>query len=128
MLKIRAHHIVCMKAFVGKGYSEKFVKNLSDIIEALKQDQEQIIHITGSCDDICKHCPNRLNNGSCNHEEDVCSKDRAYLKAFGIEPGFVIFRKVKDSVETNLKYQDFKSICQNCQWFDICNEIFEVTL
>lgn len=42
MLKIRPHHILCMKAYIGKGYSQKFNENMEKIIKTLKENQSKI--------------------------------------------------------------------------------------
>jgi uncharacterized protein len=35
-MKIRAHHILCTRAFRGKGYSESFIQNMRDVIDRIK--------------------------------------------------------------------------------------------
>ena len=60
-MKIRAHHILCMQGFQGHGYSEEFSQNMSEVIEYLKSNQEQIIEITDDVDVVCKYCPHKKN-------------------------------------------------------------------
>lgn len=46
-IKLRAHHLLCMRFFEGRGYSEAFVQNMAQVLKA-----ERCV-ITDGADDIC---------------------------------------------------------------------------
>lgn len=125
MIKLRAHHFLCMLNFEGKGYSESFVKNFANIINRI-QNGEAITIVEGP-DDVCAplrhtehwHCDNttvfnrdkmarmKLNEyfeNSNQPEDEVCIS-----KIFWIE------LKRSFSEEHN-----FSAACVGCEWVDIC--------
>ena len=50
-MDIRAHHLVCMRYFKGKGYSKEFISNFYKVINKLKNNQT--IRIVNHPDIIC---------------------------------------------------------------------------
>ena len=117
---IRPHHGLCVKFFIGKGYSEKFVKNMSQIISELKS-KDPYIKIKLSADDICKCCPNNV-KGACLNNEKVIFYDKAVLQFTNIKENDIIKYSVFDNVvETQLlDTEKMPCICKNCEWFEIC--------
>ena len=94
LFNLRPHHINCIFFYIGKGYSEDFVKNMTKIIFLLQKDKNNKIKFITSCDDLCKHCPNKINN-ICYYNDNVNKLDQSCIK-----------------------------ICQNCEWFTtgICSK------
>lgn len=119
--KLRPHHGLCILFFEGKGYSDSFAQNMSDIIEKLC-DTEQI-ELTLSADCICACCPNNQ-NGLCKAQKKVLRYDRKVLELCGFEDKQSISYGVfKEAVTKNIILSGkLKTVCGNCQWSDICNE------
>lgn len=120
-LTIRGHHLLCIKGFQGYGYSEDFVKNMSEI-NSLRKQKDVTLQLTDSADDICKACPN-LKEGICEniHQNkrivDMDSKVLEHLDSSKEYDSIELFEKIdrifycKESVE---------EICFKCMWHDEC--------
>ena len=66
-IKLRGHHLLCLRGFQGYGYSKDFVLNMTRINE-LRKTKDCIISLTNEPDDICSACPN-LQDNMCENEK-----------------------------------------------------------
>ena len=114
---IRAHHGMCLYFFQGKGYSGKFVENMSRMKAILEDNPE--IRLMDSPDDICAACPNR--------ETETCAEkasryDREVLWHCGLSVGDALpYRDFSEKViETILRLGKRAEICGDCQWSGLC--------
>ena len=114
---IRAHHGMCLYFFQGKGYSGKFVENMSRMKAILEDNPE--IRLMDSPDDICAACPNR--------ETETCAEkasryDREVLWHCGLSVGDALpYRGFSEKViETILRSGKRAEICGDCQWSGLC--------
>ena len=82
MLKIRPHHILCMRAYSGNGYSEEFKIKMEGIIKEIKAYNEFLqvdnlkekikeVELVFYTDSICEKCPNKLDENLCSSQEKV---------------------------------------------------------
>ena len=119
MIKLRAHHGLCLYFYHGKGYSNEFVKNMNKIKEDLEKDP--LITIINSCDDICARCPNNLNN-KCSSLEKVNRYDSKVLNECKIEPNSVMrYSRFNKLVCDNILEEGKReNICGDCEWSQIC--------
>ena len=118
---IRAHHLLCMKYFKGKGYSPNFVSNFKDIIKKLQDNPK--IKVTDHPDIVCSACPHNIDQKCIkkpDSEEKVRKKDNTIMKILNIRPNQEI--KAKDA-ETlvNEKLKELKQTCKDCEWKEYCN-------
>lgn len=117
--QIRPHHGMCLAFFQGKGYSEEFVKNMTEIKERLSKNP--LVELTENTDQICKSCPNNQ-NGICKTAEKVADYDRGVLEACGLQTGTQVrweeFEKLVD--DRILQAGRREEICGDCQWTEIC--------
>lgn len=117
--RIRAHHGMCLAYFRGKGYSEKFIKNMDRMKRELENNPE--VCIVDEADDIFSHCPNNV-SGVCTSMDKVADYDHQVLALCGLETGVELKWKefegmVKDRIlETGKR----KTVCGDCQWNDMC--------
>lgn len=102
-MNIRYHHLMCIPRFQGKGYSEDFCKNMAEIKAQMEQGEK--INLVSRTDDICKYCPNQIDN-ICKSENKVLQYDL----------------KVKEALEKK-KSIDISKICYDCEWYSVCKEI-----
>ncbi|MCE5214479.1 MAG: DUF1284 domain-containing protein [Methanobacterium sp.] len=124
VIKIRAHHLLCIQGFQGYGYSPEFQINLEKVIKFLKNHPNSCLKVVAEADVICESCPN-LEGGCCNrylHSNSIQSMDIQVLKKLGIADGHIeqvgsLFSQVKDALN---KVEDVKDICGNCSWKDKC--------
>ena len=126
-ITLRIHHIVCMQSFIGKGYSEKFVQNFHNIIQFLRANPLcKCITLVNHCDDLCKYCPNRLNSNNCKNEQFIHYLDTSYQNILQINYEIKYsLNEINNILKGNLNIKTFNTICNNCQWFDICNKLIK---
>lgn len=122
MLKIRAHHILCTKNFVGEGYSDDFSKNMTRIIKEL--DKNPKIRLLVDLDDICVPCPENLGH-RCKNDELVKSYDRKVLEVLNLSQDEIyswddIKKLACDIIFSKNRREE---ICGECQWNNLCKEV-----
>lgn len=127
MLKIRPHHLICMQAYMGKGYSREFEENMSFVVESLEKNKKQIIKVIERNDDICSKCPNSISGIKCISNDKVLSIDNKVLKELDLEPGEYTYISLLDRVKEKMNKNVFKNICSECDWYEleICSNIFK---
>lgn len=119
-LLLRPHHALCIRFFEGKGYSEAFIRHMTDVIETIGRD-DSAITLTDSCDILCDECPHNT-GGVCDHDEKVQGIDQRALELMGLSVGTVLprndlFSRAYDSI---IKAGRLKEVCRDCQWLGIC--------
>lgn len=120
--KIRAHHGLCLYYFKGKGYSEEFVENMTDIKKNLAKNPPVLI--TDRADAVCTACPNHK-DGLCATEDKVTEYDRQVLSRCNISPGDIMpFSEFEQLVQQNILISGKrKEVCGKCQWDALCRDI-----
>lgn len=120
-LKLRGHHLLCLQGFQGYGYDDNFVENMIKVNNLRKSD-EALIEVVNIADDICKACPNLV--------EDKCRDDKNNANIIAMDN--VVLSKIDSSKtfkatelfeEIHDKFNNFKSvkdICLNCSWWEQC--------
>lgn len=116
---LRGHHLLCIRNFKGKGYSEEFIRNFYSVLERLPKEK---IKIVNSVDVICGKCPH--NKGICKKEEDseikTKQKDDRLIKAANIDLNKkYLYEDLKELVK-HIKARDF---CDDCEWKDECADL-----
>lgn len=126
MIRIRPHHILCMRAFRGMGYSLSFVRNMYTVIADIKK--EGGAEIISGCDDICAACPHLLKDkdggeGNCDGNPALCDGEKkiaaidANVRAFlGVSDGFYTCSELERKVKNELTEAAFEIICAPCEW------------
>ncbi len=123
ILKIRAHHLLCIQGFQGYGYSEDFVKNMIEIIKNIDSNPES--EIITECDIICSYCSHNV-EGVCQKKPDSAQKvknmDMRILRKLQLKDG--IRGRVKDFLSlANTKFRNISAvqdICGDCDWKEKC--------
>ena len=122
-MRIRAHHLLCIQGFQGRGYSKDFIDNMRTVIKKIKLEPE--IEIIDSGDVICSSCPHN-ENGRCqkkpNSVQRVKNMDLQVLKKIGLNKGAKVKTKnIFSLVNKKFKYiSDTKEICDDCEWKGEC--------
>ncbi|ACV25331.1 DUF1284 domain-containing protein [Methanocaldococcus fervens] len=118
ILKIRAHHLLCMQGFQGYGYSEEFIKNMAKIVEVIDLNPE--IEVIAKCDVICSYCPYNI-NGKC-QKGKVEDMDLKVLKKLNLKEGSRV--RAKDLISlVNERFENFYDVldvCGDCEWKSKC--------
>lgn len=111
MIRLRPHHLLCIRGFRGKGYSEAFIRNMSEIVANLNEaagqtdateyredygltsnpacrgDSSLNVMIVFGADDICRCCPHLTDEGVCDQDEKVSAYDRRAAEVLGLCEG-----------------------------------------
>ena len=120
-LQLRGHHLLCLKGFQGYGYDEKFTKNMTEINFKRKQPETTIL-LTDTSDDICRCCPNLVDN-QCRdkiNDEKITTMDMEVLKKLDFEKEYnskELFEKIDEIFNSK---ESVSKICFNCLWHEKC--------
>ena len=112
-LNLRPHHLLCTRAFKGKGYSSAFVENMQHVINRLKTCCD-ITLVTG-VDAICAPCPERIGK-HCRSEVKVAGFDDAVLSQLGLERKTYTYTEIDDVLTARLTESVYDCICCGCEW------------
>ena len=127
MIRLRAHHLLCIPHFTGHGYDPAFTAHMTALTARLSADPHTRITLTEGCDTLCAACPHQT-EGGCDAAEKVAAMDSAVLQLCGLKAG--------DSAEWAalfdlacrriLQTEHFHKICACCQWYALCRhtEVF----
>ena len=119
MIRLRPHHILCMRAFRGMGYSPSFVRNMHTVIACIKK--EGRAEIISGCDDICSSCPHLIeaegdSGAMCDGEEKVAGIDAKACAFLGLSDGIYTCDELEHKVKSELTESAFETICASCEW------------
>lgn len=126
-VSLRAHHLLCMLTYLGKGYTPAFVSNYSKMIRRLNNG-EPILLIEGP-DDICQPM---LDEKTCHcHNDSVRSRDLLARREIGRVLGNEISAGEEirwGSRELMLLRRAFangaiRGGCEGCEWHHLCSQI-----
>lgn len=119
---LRPHHALCIRFFEGKGYSGEFTRHMAEIIRMLQEPGRSIVLVDEE-DEICRKCPNHLENG-CRQKEKVKGYDGRVIDMTGVSCGEEMdFRRLQELVEKKITDAGkFHEICSDCGWAEICHK------
>ncbi|MGX5829120.1 DUF1284 domain-containing protein [Mesorhizobium sp. 43Arga] len=126
-IRLRAHHLLCLLTYVGKGYSPAFTANYDAIAERLSRG-EDILLVSGP-DDVCAplldglepHCLNE----SVVERDLLAAHDVEDLLALPIQPGArldldaAILARMRQAFSVG----GVRKACDGCEWNELCGVI-----
>ena len=135
-VNLRPHHLLCMLTYIGKGYSESFVKNFDEIASRMSQNLacgECHIHIVDGPDDVCapRLCDPADTKCHC-HDQDIADRDRMALNDVAgildigpLEIGstLALSPALLKELRARFKQDTIRTACRNCQWSELCTDI-----
>ncbi|SHK22723.1 hypothetical protein SAMN02745136_01996 [Anaerocolumna jejuensis DSM 15929] len=123
MIHLRPHHGICIGQFKGFGYSEEFVKNMTEIVAELEKFPDTEIKLVAGGDSICTSCPHFQEEG-CTSGQKVVEYDRKALMLCGLKENEVLsWREFRNLVMQNiLSANKLSEVCCNCSWLSLCLE------
>ncbi len=126
-VRLRAHHLLCMLTYVGKGYSPAFVENYEVIAARLSAGEE--IELVAGPDDICG--PLTADSEAHCHGASVIARDRAAADAVArligsplplgarITPTLALIELLRANFATG----EIRGACTGCEWSDLCDQV-----
>ncbi|TMU84933.1 DUF1284 domain-containing protein [Bacillus sp. BHET2] len=126
---LRGHHLLCTHGFKGMGYSDDFVKVMSDITEELRNAELDFpIQVVQAFDDACQACPHK-GKSECEKSEDsndhVLSLDSRVLHHLGLKNGGIYMKsELINLTAERVKPTDLDHLCEGCSWlqYGVCKE------
>jgi len=126
-VRLRAHHLLCMLTFIGKGYTPDFTQNYRRIASLLSAG-EPIELVTGP-DDICAplagladtHC---LQDSVTERDEKAALAvsqllNRVIVEGSVITPDADLLDRMRQAFRTG----DIRAGCARCEWSPLCTDI-----
>ena len=117
-LQLRPHHLLCLIAFRGRGYSERFVERMAQLQQRYLAGEP--VRLTAGPDDACTACPHAGSTGDCLAPMGLEPKrlDQRILKGLGLTEGQTITAKdVARALEGWITPQ-LSQLCEGCLWRD----------
>ena len=128
MIKLRAHHLLCIPRFYHGGYNEKFAKNMKKIVQGIRKNPNQKVKvIVSKNDDLCDSCPYWYKNRCVQNKKIgkwVVSQDKKVaeylnLKSNSIHKAKDVFNLSMDKVNNKI----VKSVCKGCIFLKNCIKV-----
>lgn len=121
MLTLRGHHLICLVAFQGKGYSEAFASNFRKLQKTYLHKPADKVKVIAGPDMACKKCPHLFKNACVSPTDGPNSRilalDRKAFKILKIQPGIYKIGELHQKLY-NLTKPVLHSFCSHCSWND----------
>jgi uncharacterized protein len=124
-MKIRAHHLLCVQGFQGKGYDRRFTEHMGTVADRFRAKPKESVEIVEGCDDICTFCPH-MKAGGCakgsGSEKDTRARDASVLKALGLAAGASMKagEAARLCVDRLPSVRTRSDLCGPCEWQTDC--------
>lgn len=126
-IRLRAHHLLCLLTYVGKGYSPVFTANYDGIAERLSRG-EDIVLVAGS-DDICAPLlyepePHCLREGAAERDRQA-AEDVEALLARPIRDGARLDVDAPTLIRLRQAFSagHVRKACGGCDWSVLCGAV-----
>lgn len=126
-VRLRGHHLLCILTYVGKGYSERFVKNYDRVAERL--DAGESVVIVDGPDDICApllsdedaHCvrsgPAERDRSALRDLSEVFGRDLRAGSSVVIDKDWL--QRARELFRSGM----VRRACFGCEWHDLCTDV-----
>ncbi|MDO5654415.1 MAG: DUF1284 domain-containing protein [Brachymonas sp.] len=126
---LRAHHLLCVLTYVGKGYNAAFVANFNQIVQRLSAGESA--HIVTGPDAICAPlCCKQGNDAHCMSSSVVvrdqqAAHDLTPLMGQALHAGaaFVCDKALLQRLRDGFAKGTIRSACQGCEWHELCSQV-----
>ena len=126
IVRLRAHHLLCILTFAGEGYSAPFVANLAGIVARIGAGEA--VELIDGPDDIC--APLDGTDDTHCQGPSVRRRDREALRQLcaadpplpAVRP-LVLDRAAIAALRAQFAAGTIRGACVGCSWFALCSEI-----
>lgn len=117
MTELRPHHVVCLAAFIGRGYSPEFIEAFQRL-QALYLNPETRVELVRGPDTACRACPN-LSDGRCALDDHaVAVLDERVRVALSLAQTEYTTGELHHRLADYLADHDLAELCGECRWRD----------
>jgi uncharacterized protein len=122
MLTLRGHHLICLVAFSGQGYSAAFARNFKKLQGVYLSKSRHRVKVITAADQACQKCPHLVGN-QCVSPTDgpnkkIVALDKKALKLLGIKPGIYKTGNIHSRLR-QLKKGSIEAFCKKCSWYSL---------
>ncbi|QIB34391.1 DUF1284 domain-containing protein [Ancylobacter pratisalsi] len=125
-VRLRAHHLLCLLTFVGKGYTPAFVAHYERVVARLNAGAEAVL-VEGP-DDICAPM---LEGGHHCLKPRIAARDTEALAAveaalgtrIGVGARLLLDRERVARLREAFADGSIRAACVRCQWSQLCTEV-----
>lgn len=129
MRTLRGHHLLCVHGFQGMGYSESFVKKMSEIVSDIRNDEYDFpIRVIAALDEACDACPHHGGN-RCEADEasndHVLAMDRRVIHHLQLKERSVYMKsELIERTKRMVEPDDLDTLCAGCSWlsYGVCKD------
>jgi len=115
-IELRAHHLLCLQGYEGKGYSPEFVTEMSKLATMFAQAPDTTFTLINGADDICRNCPHLVDE-KCIHPNPPEPQDAKVIKYFDLVIGEQYsYKAATDIIKQKINADIFMDICGTCDW------------
>ena len=122
-IPIRAHALLCLQGFRGKGYSADFVERMGAVATELRRNPERLVRVLATPDTFCAVCPHGKDGctlGGPGHEANIRLQDESVLERLGIEAGVEMpWHSLVRRLAVHIQGIDLGEICTTCPWLPL---------
>jgi hypothetical protein len=128
MIKLRAHHLLCIPRFYSGGYDKKFAENMKKIcLQIRKNPNTKIKIIVGKSDSLCDKCPH-LSNKKCIQSKMigkwVILQDKKIMKYLKIKPNKTyLARDIFNLSIDKINKKNINKVCKGCIFLKNCIKV-----
>ena len=127
MLKIRAHHLLCIPRYYSGGYDKRFAKNMKKICLFIRRNPSTNIKITTKCDVLCAKCLHRKGNiciQTPKMQKWVLSHDKKILNYLKLKENSICLAKDVFNISIQeVNDKTIKFVCKSCIFLDNCVKV-----
>lgn len=123
IIRLRPHHALCLRHYVGKGYDAAFVDNMNEIHARLNSGEREMVQIILHRDSLCRDCP-KEHDAACEKEVWVQKIDREIVRVCGLRSGlWISWQELCGMMDQHIFQTDvWGKLCEGCEWYDLCHK------
>lgn len=126
-IRLRAHHLLCLLTYAGKGYSAAFTANYDIIAERLSAGER--IEIVDGPDDICAPLlaggdPHCWNISVIERDQKAARDLQAVVgAALSVGSSIALDAQMLRRMRAAFQQPQTRTACIGCEWHDLCSAI-----
>jgi uncharacterized protein len=118
MTELRPHHVVCLAAFIGRGYSSEFIEALQRL-QALYLIPETRVRIVQAPDAACRACPNLTDERCALDDHAIAVLDERVRVALSLANTEYTAGELHRRLADYLTDHNLTELCGECRWRDV---------
>ncbi len=115
-IRLRPHHLLCLLAFKGEGYSPEFIERAKRLQRSWLEDGT-VVEVVEGLDELCTDCP-ELSEECVSTTDDAGAYqlDRAAASFLDVELGPYRSDDLLRLIRSNFVVERCYEVCNGCSW------------